>query len=612
MNPTRSILKRFSTDERGNLAMMFAMALFPMAGAAGVAIDYSRISSGQASLHAALDAATLAVAKDPTVGTSSDPTAIAAVSEKVRAFMHANLNMTLFKGTPTVYVREATEDKIIVEAEGCMPMAFAGFTNIVDPCIRARTAVNRPTSTNLEIALALDNSGSMSGGKMTAAKAAAVEFVNAMFKDAKTADQVKVSLVPFTISVNAGAGMSRTSSNIDRNAASSIHWQNILPTNALPPAGVSSRFSLFDQLGENWQGCFEIRPGAFATNDSPPNDSQPDSLFVPMFAPDEPGEQGGYYVSSGLLNPNGWQSGYYYVSNSYLNDNGSRDIDYNNGTGVESSTDQPACSGTLSQSFGLPFNSSNAPSNWRESNFMYRQTANVCRYNLSGTPGGMSNRKKVGQNTYFSNSPIGPNYSCISTSVQRLTNQKESVITQIDRMVANGATNVLEGFMWAWRTLSPNAPYADGRSYTWSQPNSSKRNRKIIVLMTDGDNSWTGMSQSPHKSAYSPMGYYHNARFGTAPTSKAEADAQLNQKLMEACNNAKAIRGRDNSDAITVYTVAFSTSDSPISATGRQLLEDCASVVNGHRQYYPATSSTQLAEVFKAIASKIGELKLAE
>lgn len=603
----RSILKRFSADQRGNVAMMFAMSLFPMAGAAGVAIDYSRISSGQASLHAAVDAAALAVAKDPTVGNGSDN---ASVLAKIKAFMDINLDQSKFKSPPTITVREATEDRIIVEGVGCMPMAFAGFTNIIDPCVKARTAVTRPTATNLEIALALDNSGSMRGGKMTAAKAAAVDFVNAMFKEAKTADQVKVSLVPFTISVNAGAGMSRNSSNIDRNAASSIHWQNILPANTLPPAGVTSRFSLFDQLNENWQGCFEIRPGAFATNDAPPNDSQPDSLFVPMFAPDEPGEMGTNYVSSGLLNPNGWQSGWYPVANSYLNDDGSRDIDYN-WLGRETSSNQAACS-NLSQAFTLPFNSGNA-SDWRARNFKYRQTANICRYNLSGTSGVTGDRKRVGAKTgYYGDTEIGPNYMCVSTPIQRLTDQRQSVLTQISRMEALGATNILEGFMWAWRTLSPNAPFADGRSYTWQQPNSSKRNRKVIVIMSDGDNSWSVVPNSPNQSAYSPMGYYHNARFGAAPSDVTAANLQLNQKTLEACNNAKAIRGRDNSDAINVYTIAFSTSDAPISAAGKQLLEDCASMVNGQRQYYPVTSTAQLAEVFKTIAAKIGELKLAE
>jgi Flp pilus assembly protein TadG len=601
MNPTRSILKRFSTDERGNLAMMFAMALFPMAGAAGVAIDYSRISSGQASLHAALDAAALAVAKDPTVGTSSDPTAIAAVSEKVRAFMHANLNMTLFKGTPTVYVREATEDKIIVEAEGCMPMAFAGFTNIVDPCVRARSAVSRPTSTNLEVALVMDNSGSMSGGKMTAAKQAASDFVTTLFKDVKRTDQVKVALVPFTLSVNAGSGMMRTDPGIDGNGASSIHWQNLLPVGSTPPPGVTSRFSLFDQLGETWRGCFETRPGTFATSDAPPDGSVPDSLFVPMFAPDEPGEMDRSSISRNYLNRMSGGSSFS-VPNSYLNDDGSSDINYDGSTRREVSSTRPAC-GNLSAAFNLPFTSANG-SDWRDRNFLFRASANICRYNLTGTSGGRADRHEMTNGK-------GPNYMCAATPVQRLSTDESLLKNKINQMVASGNTNILEGFMWGWRAVSPNAPYADGRSYTWQMPNSSRRNRKIIVLMSDGDNYW-GETNNPNESIYSPMGYYRNARLGTAPTNASEGNVQLNQKTLEACNNAKAIRGLGNSDAITVYTVAFSTSDSPISAAGKKLLEDCASVVNGHRQYYPATSSTQLAEVFKAIASKIGELKLAE
>jgi hypothetical protein len=195
--------------------------------------------------------------------------------------------------------------------------------------------------------------------------------------------------------------------------------------------------------------------------------------------------------------------------------------------------------------------------------------------------------------------------------VQRLSTDESLLKTQINQMVASGNTNILEGFMWGWRAISPNAPYADGRSYTWTMPNSSRQNRKIIVLMSDGDNYWAE-TNSPNESIYSPMGYYRNARLGTAPTTASEGNVQLNLKTFEACNNAKAIRGIGNSDAITIYTVAFSTSDAPISAAGKKLLEDCASVVNGHRQYYPASNVSELAQVFKTIASKIGELKLAE
>ena len=40
-----------------------------------------------------------------------------------------------------------------------------------------------------------------------------------------------------------------------------------------------------------WKGCVEARPGAFNISDTPPDPSKPDTLFVPYFAPDDPGDR---------------------------------------------------------------------------------------------------------------------------------------------------------------------------------------------------------------------------------------------------------------------------------------------------------------------------------
>ena len=38
--------------------------------------------------------------------------------------------------------------------------------------------------------------------------------------------------------------------------------------------------------------------------------------------------------------------------------------------------------------------------------------------------------------------------------------------------------------MWGWRVLSPTAPFTEGRAYT------ANDNKKILVLMTDGENTY--------------------------------------------------------------------------------------------------------------------------
>src|SRR5213593_3224056 len=55
---------RFSADQHGGVAPIFALALVPMIGLAGAAVDYSRASAARAAMQASLDATTLMIAKD--------------------------------------------------------------------------------------------------------------------------------------------------------------------------------------------------------------------------------------------------------------------------------------------------------------------------------------------------------------------------------------------------------------------------------------------------------------------------------------------------------------------------------------------------------------------
>jgi len=56
----------FAQDERGNIAIIFALVLMPLLAGVGAAMDYSKAADVRAHLQAALDAAVLAGAKDST------------------------------------------------------------------------------------------------------------------------------------------------------------------------------------------------------------------------------------------------------------------------------------------------------------------------------------------------------------------------------------------------------------------------------------------------------------------------------------------------------------------------------------------------------------------
>ena len=56
-------VSRFSADDRGNVAIILALAAIPVLGATGAAVDYSRALQGRGMLQRVADSAALAAAK---------------------------------------------------------------------------------------------------------------------------------------------------------------------------------------------------------------------------------------------------------------------------------------------------------------------------------------------------------------------------------------------------------------------------------------------------------------------------------------------------------------------------------------------------------------------
>jgi hypothetical protein len=160
-------------------------------------------------------------------------------------------------------------------------------------------------------------------------------------------------------------------------------------------------------------------------------------------------------------------------------------------------------------------------------------------------------------------------------------------------MAAAGNTDLLEGFTWGWRSITPNMPFADGRAY------GTTNNNKVIVMMTDGMNAWNSASNHNY-GVYSPFGFYWNNRLGTGATSAAQARAQIDAKTLAACTAAKQ-------KGITVYTVGFTVATDPIDTPGLNLLRNCATSA---KTAYVANNSSEIVSVFEEIARNIGGLRI--
>ena len=138
----------------------------------------------------------------------------------------------------------------------------------------------RRGSGTVEIALVLDNSGSMAGSYIADLRTAAENLVNVVFTGFEGTDKVKIAVVPFAASVNVGADNINARLDGHRRASPRFTSENFVEP--------KSRFELFNAMGVGWGGCVEVRPAPHDVTDSLPTTSTPATLFVPMFNPDEP------------------------------------------------------------------------------------------------------------------------------------------------------------------------------------------------------------------------------------------------------------------------------------------------------------------------------------
>ena len=266
-----NLFGRFFKSDSGNVAIFFAAALIPIMLAAGMAVDLARTLVVRQQLGQALDAVALSIGGRPGLTDQER-------QDLAEEFFKANY--------PELKVGEITDFTIVaneltVEASGTAEldstiMGMFGFETL---SVTQSVEVTRELG-GLEVVMVLDNTGSMSGTKISALRSSATTLVETLFDEDDGSGLLRIGLVPFAAAVNIGTD-SLANGWIDDEAQSSIAGENFSPgTNVL---------DLYDDLtNRSWNGCVEARPEPYDTSDEPPSDANPDSLWVPYFWPDEP------------------------------------------------------------------------------------------------------------------------------------------------------------------------------------------------------------------------------------------------------------------------------------------------------------------------------------
>jgi Flp pilus assembly protein TadG len=181
-------------DEKGSIAIFFALAMTGIIAALGAALDYSRLSGSKSTLQSALDAAILNAGKTVlATGGRVD-------RAKLIAELKANLPEDLKPMADQIRLVQTT-DKLSAQLSGSLTNRFGSFIGSPRSSIAAAASVPLG-STRLEVALVLDTTGSMGQlGKMDALKNASNQLIDTLLASRQVGTEIAIGVVPFATQV---------------------------------------------------------------------------------------------------------------------------------------------------------------------------------------------------------------------------------------------------------------------------------------------------------------------------------------------------------------------------------------------------------------------------
>lgn len=622
------LLKRFRSDESGAFAVLFGVMAIVLVALGGAVVDFVSVQQARTRAQVALDAAALAL--QPRIFDNPTPTA-----ETLRVAAQNLLLERVDDASTGAKVDEAVIDidngSLRLRASLNVPMSFVRLVGVnAMPANLLAEATRKKLK--LEVAMVLDNSGSMlQYDRMDYLKEAAACATNILFMGMGSPDKctppagatvledVTIGLVPFTMYVNVGAS-NAGAAWIDANGLSSISNDNFDndDNDATVFNGVVKRLALYDAItNENWRGCVEARPhtasatGHYDTDDTTPDTARPDTLFVPLFAPDTP--------SWGQLNYTGDSPASCDVLVGACQERQVYSM-------CDSSSARSGCSSNLTQGYRLTHPNGTVTtangicnctdghdsgvSSW--SSFTVTKVQNTpARWDHVRTrtctdyfrPVGLSNREYQERLCKYTGAlsnlggQRGPNADCPRAAILPLTNDVDDVQDAIEAMIADGGTNIHEGTAWGLRALSPTTPFTEGAAYD------DDETAKVMIVMTDGENTayaspdCSGTAITVNGSCFfSAYGFPYNSRLGVLGNTSNVLEAEMDARLVETCENAK-------DEGIQIYTIGLSSPEDR-----KDTLEECAT--SAEYAFFP-DDPQDLEDVFVSIAEQLAALRLA-
>lgn len=601
--------RRLRRDERGAIAVQFALLALPLAVLVFGLVDVSRISLQRRQMQDALDAATLMAARSTAVTDAG----LEAVGDPAFLAEVAGMNLGLTASSATF--KMGVDNHVIGTVTATLQPIIANLWTGGNFTVTAVSDVVR-SSKDLEVSLVLDITGSMKGTRIADLKIAASDLVDIIVKDTQTPYYSKVALVPYAAGVNVGTYADAVRGPVPVRAISGAGWlastQTITGITKATPAVVtvsnhgystgdkvylsgitgndaalnnkiytitrvdSNRFSLNTvKTSKNYNSGGGVARKCLTSSCTIVVTTSTDHGFITD-------DQISFANMGGLTSLNGTTQT---ITNLTATTFDTRVV-ADSSTGVYTSGGTATCEQSTNPGCK---NYSYTNANWTSGTVRPLSTCATERTGAQAYTDAAPSTAYVGLNYPSSGNP------CPKPEIMPLSSDRKALKDQISALEDGGSTAGQIGLAWGWYMIAPNF------SYLW--PNASQKPAayktkdlmKVVILMTDG----------AFNTPYCNGVIARNAGNGSGNSSDhINCDATNGDPFTQARALCTAIKNSAN--GITLYTVGF---DVGSDATAKSFLTSCATDTS--KAFFPATGS-ELKSSFKAIAQEISDLRIAK
>jgi Flp pilus assembly protein TadG len=545
----------FRVARGGNVAVAFAVAVIPVLGCVGAAVDYSRANAVKASMQAALDSTALMLSKEAATDTSAQLQQNAS-----KYFLALFTRPEATNITVTATYSSTGGSQVEVDGQADVPTTFfrilhgAGFPELDNITVHGMST-SKWGSSRLRVALVLDNTGSMAdNGKIGALKTATTNLLAQLQAAASVDGDVYVSIVPFVkdVSFDPTSYTSSWDSWImwDDNTDSSWDGSN----GSCSKSGYSPRSSCTAQSACSISGYTTQNTCTAAGTCSVSGYSTQSTCTAAGTC-----SNGAETTQSNCTGNKACSKSQYNNKNQCQSNNGTW------GFGTWTSLHATWTVGVWGAAKWTPAN---------------HTTWNGCITDrgISTGPSQDYDRLVTQPSSSITASRFpAEQYSSCPLAMVGLNYDWTSMKAMVNTMVANGSTNQPIGLVWGWQTLVGGGPFTSPAMDT------NYQYQQIIILLSDGLNT-------------------QDRWYGNGSSTSTQVDSRmLDSTGAGTCANIKA-------GGVVIYTIQVNTGGDPTST----LMENCASNTTGTTDhFFLLTSASEIVTTFNTIGTNLTKLRVA-